>query len=1392
MLIVAFFSSITAENTSATSYASGAMVKQLADSAVQLAIAQVTDGTKGHGGGEKLAWASQPGMIRTYGTDGKPKKLYKLYSSDQLVISDGSTFDPAKEAPPSDWDALTKRGLFTDLNSPVVRNGSVFFPIIDPRAKSNAPNQSVEGFDYQEAVDGVVSPGSKPDDQRLPMPVKWLYVLQDGKIATPADSKNGLVTFDSSDPSRVPSKANPIVGRIAFWTDDETCKVNINTASEGTFWDRPWANTTTEQNFSTSIPGKDEFQRFPGHPAKNCLSTVFGPLLPSPSPAWFDGISGGQLATNQSQLKSYYDLIPRVADGGTKGGTINEADAAGNTNPAFTPVTPDADRLYASTDEFLYTPSRTSNNTVLNNSFLEKAKFFITAQSRAPELNVFGEPRMTIWPLQLDESLRNAKDKLIAFCSQIGGQPYYFQRYNTCDGSNQSAASSQSATLDWKGVPRNQTLWSYIDALTQENIPGFGGSFAAKYPDTRQQIITEMFDMIRSGVNAYSTALSPQYSYAPPYLSTGEGQIVPLIPPQGTPGAGTHGFGRFITITGAALNFFRSNPAYYTTKPSSASSNPVLTDSNAIDSQVNPNGVAIHPGPQIGVGLILNPFTPSPGFPPWSPNVTYVVNGLDQLTITSPSLNGTLKSFGFLSTLTNTVTSRAEYSGMYNCTPYFNILPSFRYAAGTGDGTKAVGFSDPVKQYPFAVPVSNSTNNPPPSSGIQLAESDKTFDFSGGKITVTIYSGSDTSKTTPIQTIQLSFPPVKGLRVPSVTPSWVSGTTTLPNSYATAGSTFTSRTGEGVGTSLSKPWRTRLIGYVSPPPALGNGLDTNGAAVNYYPEDVARGIEADANGPARGDYRVYAALSNIPSTGKYFTACSGTAYDVATPPGSTPPNGVQPYSNVQTLRDDGKDGGATGGFGYDEAFPGGFYTHYPNFGGGNSDARNQIATQTITNGTLIPKNLLAKYAGTNGFGSKTGDQEYRSAVHPAVPNGLNGAFMFDGVTYGDWDNATGQLMDGPFINKPDEGNSSTVNNTLNITNVNTYYGGNILTGGYFTLGFGPSDYAAESGATFSPNRQICSAVMFGSLPTGIDPTGATEPKPWQTLLFCPNPAANSSGGTHPGFGKPLSGPPYTLPPDHLLLDLFTMPAVEPYAISEPFSTAGKINMNYQILPFTYITRDTGVRAVLKSSRIMAIPQSASTVTSQSYSYKDGVRCKYEMRYDINLSETNGTLEGFERRFNPGKFGLPETPDIFRSASEICGIYLVPQLAQSLSSGMSYPPGSAPPITYPDTKSWWDNFLLTGDNTRESPYSDIYARLTTKSNTYTVHARVQVLKKVPGTPADQWSEGRDQVLGEYRSASTFERYIDTNDPTLPDFASDPTKSAEDYYRIRIIHSTTFTP
>src|SRR5205085_8593415 len=101
---------------------------------------------------------------------------------------------------------------------------------------------------------------------------------------------------NTKDPARIPTAANPIVARIAFWTDDETCKLNINTASEGSYYAMPHANTPTDMvqpakaskdataafGFAVSPPGTNEFNRYPGHPAATCLSVALGTWLDSP------------------------------------------------------------------------------------------------------------------------------------------------------------------------------------------------------------------------------------------------------------------------------------------------------------------------------------------------------------------------------------------------------------------------------------------------------------------------------------------------------------------------------------------------------------------------------------------------------------------------------------------------------------------------------------------------------------------------------------------------------------------------------------------------------------------------------------------------------------------------------------------------------------------------------------------------------------------------------------------------------------------------------------------------------------------------------------------------------------------------------------------------------
>ena len=414
---------------------------------------------------------------------------------------------------------------------------------------------------------------------------------------------------------------------------------------------------------------------------------------------------------------------------------------------------------------------------------------------------------------------------------------------------------------------------------------------------------------------------------------------------------------------------------------------------------------------------------------------------------------------------------------------------------------------------------------------------------------------------------------------------------------------------------------------------------------------------------------------------------------------------------------------------YNPDTPASFFTQQPAIPGSSRLFHNLRMGAFTTEGQFVLTGTSQTRTNLTG-GKLVANLNYPNDAVPAVPPSLNG------IT-GDFDTGIDFLEDGPFINKADEG-------SIGVT-ANAYFSRGA------SVGFGISEPAKIS---YSPNRQIASGVMLGSLPTGVYGKTLGTPEPWQTLLFNPHPAA---GSAHYGF---------QLPKDHLWLDLFWMPIVDPYPISEPLSTAGKVNMNYQILPFTNIKRSTGLHSVLKSTKMMAIPDDdVGTYKSQSTTSAS------DYRLPINMDPTSGTLKGFEDRFNAG--------DIFRNASEICTVSLVPNGA-----------------SYSSMSNWWSAYRLTGDNIREAPYNQLYPRLTTQSNTYTVHYRVQVLQQRPASDPSTWEEGKDVILAEQRGSTTLERYVDPADPDLPDFTA-PAQIAggstlDGFYHFRTISNTKFAP
>ena len=204
-------------------------------------------------------------------------------------------------------------------------------------------------------------------------------------------------------------------------------------------------------------------------------------------------------------------------------------------------------------------------------------------------------------------------------------------------------------------------------------------------------------------------------------------------------------------------------------------------------------------------------------------------------------------------------------------------------------------------------------------------------------------------------------------------------------------------------------------------------------------------------------------------------------------------------------------------------------------------------------------------------------------------------------------------------------------------------------------------------------------------------SGVQEGIPWRTLLFRPDPDHFGS------IDQPNQGDP----PDHLWMDLFWMPVVEPYAISMPAATRGKINLNTQIVPFDYIKRNTAMHALMKAERVVAIPTNAGGKYKEQNGGSDSWRSK------IDAYET---MKQWEDKFKEN--------ELFRSPTEVCEMYLVPE-GETL--------GTRSGKDYPKMRKFWESHRLTGDNTKERPYANMHPRLTTKSNVYKVHMIVQTLR-----------------------------------------------------------------
>ena len=1326
ILVVAFFASVTTEGAGQRAAVSETSAMTLAASAVQLMEGTITAATEPTTD-TTFAWASQPGMIRTYGTgsaaSSDPLAYYKLYSSNNMIISGkmacnnftgAGTTSLASEVPKY-WDNAPP--VFTDLNAPLLKvttSGTTttttpIFPIVDPRAV----DLSVNGFsisatsttlDGVKPASGVLTNLNTTDAAaRLPMPVRWLYVLADGTLTAPdgptvpTSTLNNIATWSTSElQANIPKSTNPIVGRVAFWTDDESAKINVNTASEGTYWDTPVASSgLTTDSFSfpqntgigdamlAGIQGaQHEYQRYPGHPATTCLSAVFGSVL--------NGLPRSQV------VQSVAAAIPRISEVVSASSSSASTSLGGSQVPSAystsstQSVTTDRDRLYASLDEFQFTPTRsvqsvgvaatsTSGTPTTEQSIVDTCRFFLTAHSKAPELNLFGLPRVAMWPIWDDANLgkRSTFDQEILRCSTIA-QGSSKQHEMIFVRNNPASATTDWTTTQSVGYstpqPRNQQVYSYLQTLMSRPVPGFGGSFsgATKFGTAdRDQVLTEIFDYIRCTNLADQSAnndTSSSYTQTSPPGTTNYnvklGQVVPIKI------NATQGSGRILTVAEFALVLVKVDDRKDTTQlESSTNLAGTINVTPSADLGGNALPASINPATQTLVEWTLIPkfFSPMAGYPGLANDFRLHFKNI------ALSIGGKRLNYA-----ENTVPDLFDVGRLASGGRESDIGGEAAVAA-------LVEQAAPLQSmYPTGLCVVSGVSGASPSSTASIPVS---LSFSAQ-----LYAPAGTSMADPARgPLMQEF---DNITMPSTTvpiPSWTGeGFTTNP--AITWLGTF--------GQSTYTPGAVASFNYAAA--TLAGSYPSKGTSHRYQHDwqtfitgnDTIRSMVPTGTlnaQPLQGDMRAVALSPVVDGSTAYKLALTGT--------GAAP---TSANTQVDSLR----------------------------FG------------------------IVIGLGGVHGILFKPPGTALNSTEMPVLPNNVPPQIAAN--IPADWDNGMGLLPDGPFMNKPDEGAYPSDSGTR------VQY-----IGDYQVL-----SNAVLTGTTiFSPNRLVSSPVMFGSLPVGAD-------HPWRTLLFRPKALQGyqslQAGGTyqHPG------GTDRTIP-DHLLLDLFWMPVVEPYGISEPFVTSGKINLNTQIAPFTYITRTTGLQAVLKSVMMAALNPAATdshgngpfiSTYKNSYYYSavgspqpnPGVTTRYPIDPDKTISQLTTTSPDTNSSA-PYPYDYPEfartsytaaAPNFFVSASQVCDVPLIP-----MASGVNGPA---------DIQTFWTNNSLTGDNCLERPYSMIYPRVTTKSNIFTVHVRAQALKKNAGDANQaRWQEGKDQILSDYRGSFTIEKYFDPNANNITD-------------------------
>jgi hypothetical protein len=1339
-------------------------------------------------------WTSQPGAIRTYhGSNTSLCRVYKLYSSDKMLIENiqsgrsGALLNEIEHDVEPQWDQYPD--MYVDLNRPVRPSSSerdssnaakikarLIYPIADPLRYNGQPGdktKNTEGFVYGEnSLSSRTINGVDNRKGQLAMPVRWIYLLRDGTPGTvDKEGKFNAMGKEAGEPSR----ENPIVSRLGWWTDDESCKINVNTASLPIPWDNPRTASGEDLWYAQHQPVSGECQHYPGHPSQTDLCAVFFPgNRYSPDTGVMPIGEMNLLPLKYAQM--IWNITPFVTEtGGSFGGTQKVFPLSAR------PVVLDRDdHLFATYDE-LYFKARNADKNLdrprdtvgredVSGELLERiegSQFFLTTRSNGPEMTVYGTPRVCMFPMNYQVVAEVGKEKgavnpavgafevTMATNATIGakrgvtGKAFYFQR--------EENASSRHNNFYNSAGGRNARVFKYLKKLTLAIPPGYPelsaafNTFGKKYPgpngtdgniplpdkvkcdfdsSDRTQIVLSMLDLMRS------SNMSPGYLESGKSYDNGGGQV-----------AGICGCNRMNTTNvqqghTTALKFDTS-PSIYTPKGSGRTYGPaeILFFAHVIATKREGQGTTgvTNLGPRnpeqkkkwdeakaaslIQIGVLINAFSPRQGWAPlFAESGINLSNGL--------AASGTDPRTLFSDT-PNKPTQEAPFLFATGGSPEMSVfLSGVRRADGTfnhdGSSPPAVaGGNPPTPIPPNFIPWAGIAG-----ARVTASKNVATFDpvcFDG--------PGAGSKETLPVQ---LKWKPGQVLRVflydgppadyntvqaieidlgaesleLSAAYTGISGDTLLQQALREPQSTFPPN--KVAITSLVVPHGDYRL--TTTPMRVERGIFVpygNGSQLGHAVVEPVLTGSSNARYIPCGSGKVAAGLEGLLADSKLYNMDPGNAPHFA------------PITTTDFLcRED--------------------------LGTKPVDAVFKVASSIPTKQDI----RRFRFAHGRRDGGYSGPQYKPFSKSNLIPNRGSS----DPLETGDFDNGIGLCPDGAYMNQPDDGDARDPNMPY-----------------YMTLGKLPQ----VNPATFSPNRVLRSAVDFGSVPNGLQAR-----VPWQTLRFRPDPgmydpqnkieSVNATPHIPSGYQHYFPFSNYCGPKDHLLLDMWWMPVVEPWSISEGFATKGLINLNQQIYPFTYIQRTTALHALLRSERMMAIPDSASQ------RYKNGAQLPNSdvYRHWINAKETLRQLTEFRWKGQDSEgFSLPFNS--FRSASEICELWLVPE-----KNGVGDESGPAWTL---DTmiKGFWETHRLTGDNMRERPYANLYPRLTVRSNVFRVHMVAQTLKQASTNKPETFKSSRedsgdaDLVTAEWRGSALVERVLNPNEPELQKFDYAPT-DAENVY------------